>query len=144
MSGDIRSMATLSVIQGGRDGADQGLPFASGGGGPHDPSIEARGALLERGFEEPRASLTRIEASQAEPARELRDFRRDMKEIELPAIKGSMASIDASLEEKPSAKDFLSLAQNFNGTLYRVVGLCPATTIAGVRALSWPRSNGCL
>ena len=114
MSGDIRSTATFSIIQGGKDGADQASPdvsFASGGGGPYDPSMEARVALLERGFEELRAAVVRIEASQAELTKELREFRRDLRENDLPAMRAQLAGLEAGLREKPTGKEFLALAQ---------------------------------
>ncbi len=104
--------------------------------------MEQRVALLERGFDELRASVARIEQSQAELARELRDFRREVKEVELPAIRAQLSGLDASLREKPAGKEFLALANSMNGTLYKAFGLAMTLLVAGVGAVVWLHRQG--
>ncbi|MBC7432375.1 MAG: hypothetical protein H7345_09950 [Rubritepida sp.] len=104
--------------------------------------MEQRVALLESGFEELRKAVNRIEASQAEFGKDLRDFRREVKEVELPAIRAQLAGLDASLREKPAGKEFLALAQSMNGTLYKAFGLAMTLLVAGAGAVVWLHRQG--
>jgi hypothetical protein len=104
--------------------------------------MEKRVALLERGFEELRASVGRIEAAQTELLKDIRDFRRDVKEVELPAIRSQLAGLDASLREKPAGKEFLALANSMNGTLYKAFGLAMTLLVTGVGAVVWLHRQG--
>jgi len=121
-------------------GGGSGLP--PGGEGPNNPDMEKRVALLERGFEELRASVGRIEAAQTELLKDIRDFRRDVKEVELPAIRSQLAGLDASLREKPAGKEFLALANSMNGTLYKAFGLAMTLLVTGVGAVVWLHRQG--
>ena len=119
-----------------------GSRFPPGGGGPYDGDMEQRVALLERGFDELRAAVGRIEQSQADVARDLRDFRREVKEVELPAIRAQLTGLSASLLEKPAGKDFLAVANSMNGTLYKAFGLAMTLLITGVGAVVWLHRQG--
>lgn len=150
MSANVVTLgSTFRITPGGRGGKSVDATFSaandgSGGDGPDDPMLTARVEALERGFDELRATAARIEQSQADLAKEMRDLRRDLKETELPAIKAQLAALEAGLREKPSGKDFLSLAQSLNGTLFKAFGLCLTLLIAGAGALAWLHRQGVL
>jgi len=120
----------------------RGLGLPPGGGGPDNPEMEKRVALLERGFEELRASVGRIEATQTEISKDIRDFRRDVKEVEWPAIRSQLAGLDESLREKPGGKEFLALASSMNGTLFKTFSLALTLLVTGLGAVIWLHRQG--
>jgi hypothetical protein len=71
--------------------------------------MDARVTLLERGFEEMRASLARIEAAQIEAVKEVRDLRRDLKETDLPKIGASLAKLEGQMEKTPTLHQLVAI-----------------------------------
>ena len=114
--------------------------------------MEARVAVLENGFIDLKASLARIEAAQLENNKELAAFRREMKETELPNIRAQLAAIDRVLNDKPSTRDFMTLASsqaaNQNTMLFNlmkwIIGGFLVLIGAVASALVWLHSSGVL
>ena len=106
MSGRVESGSnTLRFASEGGAGSPRLPP---GAGGLDDPTMDARIALSERGFEDVRASLARIEQSQAELTKDLRDFRQEVKEADVPDIRGRLQKFDGQMEKTPTLTNLIA------------------------------------
>jgi hypothetical protein len=106
--------------------------------------MEARVAALEAGFTDIKAMLARIEAGQLDATKELVALRRDLKEIDLPAIRSQLAGLESVLKDKPSGRDYLALANSMNATLLKAFGLAVTLVVLLVGAAAWLHSRGIL
>jgi hypothetical protein len=115
-----------------RPGGGSSLPPS--GRGPDDPDMETRVAALEAGLSGVRDTLTRIELAQKELAEEIRGFRRDVKETDVPAIRAQLAGLEAGLAAKPSTTDFQRISSDLRKLVWSVFGFVLALIMAVVGA----------
>ncbi len=118
-----------------RAGGGSSLPPS--GRGPDDPDMEARVVALENGLMGVRDTLTRIELAQKELAEEIRGFRRDVKQTDVPALRAQLAGLEAGLAAKASTTDFQWISSDLQKLVWSVFGFVPI--------LTWPSSGppGC-
>jgi hypothetical protein len=98
--------------------------------------METRVIALENGMVAVRDTLARIEATQTELVKELRDFRREVKENDLPTIRGLLAAVEAGLAAKPSTTDFQRISSDLQKLVWSVFGFV-LTLIMAVVGAAW-------